>query len=237
MVIRSFGSYVIFHCLIFYWHWPVSIFSDIAFMQLSSERDRLTMHGPFGRSASPHVDLVLQDANPRAFPFCPQWPCRIWDVLHEFWHLELHECWSFLDTFKFVLWSNFGAWMWKGFCMIFHCAMIGTRNFHDVMSHNFNSVLFSLNSQFSQSARAFRLSWHMNEYLFVRVAQDFLFGCKISYLAFFQNFNQRQRQKEALSCRPWDLVHNRLNNLWDLIVDMDLLLVTSIFSYLITTCE
>ena len=31
------------------------------------------------------------------------------------------------------------------------------------------------------------------------MAQDFLFGCKISYLAFFQNFTQRQRQKEAFT--------------------------------------
>ena len=82
IVIRSFGSYVIVHCLIFYWYWPISTFSDIAFMQLSSERDRFIMyimHGPFDRLASPHADLVLQDANPRAFPFCPQWPCRMWD--------------------------------------------------------------------------------------------------------------------------------------------------------------
>ena len=210
-------------------------------MQLSSERDRIIMfmmHGPLDRSASPHVDLALQDANPWAFPFCSQWPCRIWDVLHEFWHLDLHEFWSFFTSnlyFGQILEFGCGqdfAWFsivrWLGHVIfIMSCRTI------------FNSVLFSLNSifQFSQSAVAYRLSWHMNEYLFVRVAQDFLFGCKISYLAFFQNFNQRQRQKEALSCRPWDLMHNRLNNLWDLIVDMDLLLVTSIFSYLITTCE
>ena len=23
------------------------------------------------------------------------WPCRFWDILHEFWHLELHGFWSF----------------------------------------------------------------------------------------------------------------------------------------------
>ena len=83
------------------------------------------------------------------------WPCRFWDILHEFWHLELHEFWSFLDTFKFVLWaptrsgkldglrpgpaSQFWCLDVEGFCMLrfSYCAVIGTRNLHYVMSHNF----------------------------------------------------------------------------------------------------
>ena len=125
IVIRSFGSYVIVHCLIFYWYWPISIFSDIAFMQLSSERDRFIMyimHGPFDSLASPHADLVLQDANPWAFPFCPQWPCRMWDVLYEFWHLDLHEFWSFWHIQICTL-VKFWSLDVKGFC-VFRCSIV-----------------------------------------------------------------------------------------------------------------
>ena len=118
MVIRSFGSYVIVHCLIFYWYWPISTFSDIAFMQLSSERDRFIIcivHGPFDRLASPHADLVLQVANPRAFPFCPNYYHVEFEI--NWLTLDLHEFWSFFWHIQICTLVKFWSLDVEGFCM------------------------------------------------------------------------------------------------------------------------